>query len=349
MDAFYASVELRRRPELRGKPVVVCGSGPRAVVTTASYEARRLAGIHSAMPAAIARRRLPDAVYIQPDFTAYREASGEVMAILRRNAETVEVVGLDEAYVELTGLFSPKATMRRIAVEIRGETGLTCSIGISENRLLAKIASELAKPAGLVVLSRAEALERFAEDPPGLVPGIGPKTVVKLQRMGIRSLAGLRSHDPAAMTEAFGPRMGRWLLSRAGFEDDTPLTVVREAKSQSAETTFDVDVRDHAELAASLTSLAERLCKRLRSRELEGRTIGIKVRLDDWTTVTRAHTVEQPTNDPGIVASVALDLLRAYSPPRPVRLLGVRLASFEREPTSGEDAPEAQLQLSLPG
>ncbi len=184
MDAFYASVELRRRPELRGKPVVVCGSGPRAVVTTASYEARRLAGIHSAMPAAVARRRLPDAVYLRPDFTAYREASGQVMGILHRNAETVEVVGLDEAYVELTGLFSPKATMRRIATEIREETELTCSIGISESRLLAKITSELGKPAGLVVLSRAEALERFAEEPPGLVPGIGPKTVAKLQADG---------------------------------------------------------------------------------------------------------------------------------------------------------------------
>ena len=192
MDAFYASVELRRRPELRGKPVVVCGSGPRAVVTTASYEARGLAGVHSAMPAAVARRRLPDAVYIRPDFAAYREASGQVMAILRRNAETVEVVGLDEAYVELSGLFSPKATMRRIAAEIQRETGLTCSVGISENRLLAKIVSELGKPAGLVVLSREEALERFAEDSPGLVPGIGPKTVMRLQEMDIHSLATLR-------------------------------------------------------------------------------------------------------------------------------------------------------------
>jgi DNA polymerase IV len=347
MDAFYASVELRRRPELKGKPVVVCGSGPRAVVTTASYEARRLAGIHSAMPAAVARRRLPDAVYLQPDFTAYREASGEVMAILCRNAETVEVVGLDEAYVDLTGLFSPKATMRRIAAEIRAETGLTCSIGISENRLLAKVTSELAKPAGLVVLSRAEALGRFAGDPPGLVPGIGPKTAVKLQAMGIHTLAALRSQDPAAMAEAFGPRLGRWLISRAGFEDDTPLTVAREAKSQSAETTFDADVRDHAELAASLSALAERLCERLRSRELEGRTIGIKVRLDDWTTVTRAHTVEAPTNDPAVVAPVALDLLRAYSPPRPVRLLGVRVASFERDEPVPETPPRDQLQLAL--
>src|SRR6476620_10534095 len=120
MDAFDASVELRRRPELRGKPVVVCGSGPRAVVTTASYEARRLAGIHSAMPAAVARRRLPDAVYLQPDFTAYREASGQVMEILRGNAETVEVIGLDEAYIDLTGLFAPKSAMRRIAAEIEG-------------------------------------------------------------------------------------------------------------------------------------------------------------------------------------------------------------------------------------
>ena len=355
MDAFYASVELRRRPELRGKPVVVCGSGPRAVVTTASYEARRLAGIHSAMPAAVARRRLPDAVYIQPDFAAYREASGQVMAILRRNAETVEVVGLDEAYLELTGLFSPKATMRRIAAEIQRETGLTCSVGISENRLLAKIVSELGKPAGLVVLSREEALERFAEDSPGLVPGIGPKTVVRLQEMGIHSLATMRAQDPERLTEAFGPRMGRWLLGRARFEDDTPLTVVREAKSQSAETTFDVDVRDRAELEASLAGLAEELCRRLRSRDLDGRTIGIKVRLDDWTNVTRAHTVDGPTNDPAVVGSVALDLLRAYNPQRPVRLLGVRVASFDRDSgAEGDDAAGAperrpQLQLSLPG
>jgi len=342
MDAFYASVELRRRPELRGKPVVVCGSGPRAVVTTASYEARRLGGVHSAMPATIARRRLPDAVFIRPDFAAYREASGQVMAILRRNAETVEVVGLDEAYVDLTGLFSPKATMRRIAAEIREETGLTCSIGISENRLLAKIVSELGKPAGLVVLSREEALGRFAEDPPGLVPGVGPKTVVKLQGMGIRTLATLRAADPERLTEAFGPRMGLWLQARARFEDDTPLTVVREAKSQSAETTYDTDVRDHAELAASLASLTRELCRRLRSRDLRGRTIGIKVRLDDWTTVTRAHTIDQPTNDPEVVGLVALGLLRAYSPPRPVRLLGVRVAGF-----SQDEAAESDPQMRL--
>jgi DNA polymerase IV len=346
MDAFYASVELRRRPELKGKPVVVCGSGPRAVVTTASYEARRAAGIHSAMPAAVARRRLPDAVYLQPDFTAYREASKQVMGILRANAETVEVVGLDEAYLDLSDLFAPKSTMRRIATRIREETGLTCSVGISENRLLAKITSELGKPAGLVVLSREEALERFAGHPPGIVPGIGPKTVLRLQKMGIRTLTDLRGHDPAALTEAFGPRSGAWLASRARFEDETPIEVSRETKSQSAETTFDVDVADQGEMATHISSLAAELCRRLRSRGLEGRTIGIKVRLDDWTNVTRSHTVEEATNDPEVVTPVALDLLRTYSPPRPVRLLGVRVASFGGEAETDTE-PEAQMQLGV--
>jgi DNA polymerase IV len=348
MDAFYASVELRRRPELRGRPVIVCGSGPRAVVTTASYEARRLAGIHSAMPAAVARRRLPGAVYLRPDFAAYREASAEVMAILGANAETVEVVGLDEAYVELTGLFSPKATMRRISAEIRQQASLGCSIGISENRMLAKIVSELGKPGGLVVVSRAEALERFAGDSPGLVPGIGPKTVERLERMGIATLAELRRRDPAELKGAFGPRSGAWLARRAAFEDDTPLSREREIKSQSVETTFDLDVEDRERMAASLAALAEELCRRLRSRGLEGRTIGIKVRLDDWTTVTRSRTLDRPTGDARRVAEVAVGLLRAYDPPRPVRLLGVRVAQLDGGEPGAESGPEPpQLRLAL--
>jgi DNA polymerase IV len=349
MDAFYASVELRRRPELKGKPVVVCGSGPRAVVTTASYEARRLAGIRSAMPAAVARRRLPNAVYLQPDFTAYREASGQVMAVLRRNAEVVEVVGLDEAYVDLTGLFSPKATMRRIAAEIRTETGLSCSIGISESRMLAKIVSELGKPAGLVVLSREQALERFAADSPALIPGIGPKSVAKLEAMGIGSLAELRAADVTVLERAFGPRQGGWLHRRAHLEDETPVVVEHETKSQSAETTFDVDLRDRAAMESHLSGLADELCSRLRKRDLAGRTIGIKIRLDDWTNVTRAHTVDAPTNDPAVVVPVALDLLRAYDPQRPVRLLGVRVAAFGSAdgPASEPESDQDQLQLGL--
>ena len=345
MDAFYASVELSRRPELRGKPVIVCGSGPRAVVTTASYEARALAGIHSAMPAATARRRLPDAIYITPDFAAYRSVSREVMDIVRANAETVEVVGLDEAYMDLTGLFSPKATARRIAAEIRDATALTCSIGISESRLLAKITSELAKPAGLVVLTRAEALERFAGDSPGLVPGIGPKTVEKLRRMGITTLAELRARDADELCAVFGPRQGSWLSRRSRFEDESPVTTVRETKSQSVERTFDHDIADLERLVAIMREQAAELSRRLHRSGLRGRTIGIKVRLDDWTTVTRAHTVEEPTNDEEPISAAAVDLLRGYAPPRPVRLLGVRVASFERE--TGAEAPQAEPQLDL--
>ena len=349
MDAFYASVELRKRPELRGKPVVVCGSGPRAVVTTASYEARRLAGIHSAMPAAVARRKLPDAIYLRPDFPAYREASAQVMEVLRRNVETVEVVGLDEAYLDLTGIFSPKATMRRVAAEIRADTGLTCSVGISESRMLAKIVSELGKPAGLVVLSREDALARFAGESPGLVPGIGPKTVLKLEGMGIRTLADLGRWDREQLEDSFAPRSGAWLHARGRLWDETPITVSRETKSQSAETTFDIDVRERGKLEAHLAELSAELCRRLRKRELEGRTIGIKIRLDDWTNVTRSHTVEAATNDPAVVGPIALELLRAYDPQRPVRLLGVRLASFENDADAEADDPAGQLRLSLPG
>ena len=349
MDAFYASVELNRRPQLRGKPVVVCGSGPRAVVTTASYEARELAGIHSAMPAAVARRRLPDAVFLTPDFTAYREASARVMEVLRGNVETVEVVGLDEAYLDLTGIFSPKATMRKIAVEIRNETGLTCSVGISESRLLAKITSELGKPRGLVVLSREDALERFAEASPGLVPGIGPKTVLRLEQMGVRTLADLGRQPREDLEARFGPRSGAWLHARGRLWDETPVTVERETKSQSVEETFDVDVRQRGELERHLVAQAEELCRRLAKSELRGRSIGTKVRHDDWTNVTRSHSVEEPTYDPAVVVPVALDLLRAYDPQRPVRLLGVRVASFENDADAEPVDPAGQLRLSLAG
>lgn len=347
MDAFYASVELRRRPELRGKPVVVCGSGPRAVVTTASYEARRLAGIHSAMPAATARRRLPDAVYITPDFPAYREASARVMEALRRNAEVVEVVGLDEAYLDLTGIFSPKATMRRIAAQIREETGLTCSVGISESRLLAKITSELGKPAGLVTLSREQALERFGGESPGLVPGIGPKTLARLERMGVRTLAELGARPREELEGTFGPRSGAWLHFRGRLWDETQVTVERETKSVSVENTYDTDLNQRGEIEAKVEGLAKELCERLRRKGLAGRTIGLKVRLDDWTNVTRSHTVEQPTADPAVVVPAALELLRAYDPQRPVRLLGVRVAGFEGEAPAAAEPPAGQLQLGL--
>src|SRR5690348_12595307 len=173
MDAFYVSVELRRRPELRGLPVIVAGTGPRAVVTTASYEARRY-GVGSAMPAARARRLCPQAVFLPPDFTAYRAASARLMEVVRAHVEHVEVVGLDEAYLDVASLFSPRADMRRLVADVWAETRLTVSVGIGPNKLVAKVASDAEKPAGFVTLTREQACERFAGAPPGLVPGIGP-------------------------------------------------------------------------------------------------------------------------------------------------------------------------------
>ena len=189
-DAFYVSIELTRRPELRGLPVVVSGTGPRAVVTTASYEARKF-GVGSAIPASRARRLCPQAVFLPPDFPTYRAVSRKVMDLVRAHVERVEVVGLDEAYLDLTGLHSPNAAMRRLIAEIKRATQLTCSVGIGPNKLVAKVASDAEKPAGFVVLTREQACSRFAQSPPGLIPGIGPKTAARLAELGLHTLAAV--------------------------------------------------------------------------------------------------------------------------------------------------------------
>ena len=343
VDAFYASVELLRRPELKGKPVIVSGSGPRAVVTTASYEARRF-GIGSAMPTARARRLCPDAILIPPDFVAYREASAKVMALLRAHVERVEVLGLDEAYLDLDGLMAPRAAMRRLVAAIQEETGLTASVGIGPNKLVAKVASDAEKPAGFVVLSREEACARFADRPPGLVPGIGPKTVARLERLGLTTLGALAAAPESLLVEHFGANHGPDLKRRASFHGGEHLTLERVAVSESRETTFDRDVADPLELEGRLDVLARELCVRLAKQERRGRNIAIKVRLDDWTTVTRARTIAAPTNDPGVVGGVALELLREYAPARPVRLLGVRVAAFDHGGSPAVD----DSQLALP-
>jgi DNA polymerase IV len=326
-DAFYVSVELLRHPELHGKPVVVAGSGPRAVVTTASYEARRY-GVGSAMPAARARRLCPDAVFLAPDFTHYRETSARMMAILRAHVERVEVVGLDEAYLDVAGLYSPRAAMRRLLAEIDAELHLTCSIGIGPNKLVAKVASDAEKPAGFVVLSREQACARFAGSPPGLVPGIGPKTAARLAELGLSTLAAVGSAPERLLTERFGANLGRELGRRARFEHDGEIGAARKVVSESRERTFDRDLDDPAQMREQLSLMAEELCAGLCANERRGRTIGIKVRLDDFTTVTRARTIAQATCDAQQVSAVALELLRQYSPPRPVRLLGVRVAGL---------------------
>jgi DNA polymerase IV len=341
VDAFYASVELLRRPELRGLPVIVSGSGPRAVVTTASYEARRF-GVGSAMPTARARRLCPDAVLVAPDFAAYSAASKEVMKLVRDAAERVEVVGMDEAYLDLAELVAPRAAMRRLVNAIREKTGLECSIGIGPNRLVAKVASDAEKPRGFVCLTREEACARFAGHSPGLVPGIGPKTVQRLEEMGITTLRTLANAPLEALVARFGANHGPDLRRRARFEASAKLATSRTAVSESRETTFDYDISDPAQLQEILSDLAGQLCERLVKQDRRGRNIAIKVRLSDFTTVTRARTIPLPTNDPRVVAQVALELLREYAPARPVRLLGVRVASFE---SAAADADQLALPL----
>jgi DNA polymerase IV len=343
LDAFYATVELHRRPELKGLPVIVAGSGPRAVVTTASYEARRF-GVGSAMPAARARRLCPAAVVIPPDFAAYREVSREVMDLVTATVDVVEVVGLDEAYLDLSDLHSPRAAMRRLVQEIREGTGMSASVGIGPNRLVAKVASDAEKPGGFVVLTREQACERFADAPPGLVPGIGPKTAARLEALGIGTLRALAHADEAVLREHFGANQGPWLRARGRFQGSAVVDPVREAVSESRETTFDEDIADPHRLEAILLRLAAELSTGLRRHDRAGRTIAIKVRLDDWTTVTRARTIEAPTNDPGRIGVVALQLLREYAPARPVRLLGVRVAAFGG---AAEREDPGQLALEL--
>jgi DNA polymerase IV len=342
MDAFYVSVELRRRPELRGRPVIVAGTGPRSVVTTASYEARRF-GVGSAMPAARARRLCPQGVFLAPDFAYYREASRQVMSTVRAAVETVEVVGLDEAYLELTGLAEPSAAMRGLVAEIERTTGLGCSIGIGPNKLVAKVASDAEKPRGFVVLSREQACQRFGASPCGLVPGIGPKTVERLRALGVETLASLAAAPHARLAARFGARLAAELQRRARFEDESPVTEERKVVSESREVTFDEDIRDLERLEAILAQLVERLCAGLLAQRRRGRTIGIKVRLDDFSTHTRARTLVEAVATADRVGPVALELLRRFAPPRPVRLLGVRVAGLEL----ADRADDEQLQLAL--
>jgi DNA polymerase-4 len=342
-DAFYVSIELTRRPQLRGQPVVVAGSGPRAVVTTASYEARKY-GIGSAMPAARARRLCPQAIVLPPDFPTYRAVSREVMDLVRAHVERVEVVGLDEAYLDLDGLHSPRAAMRRLLADIKRATQLTCSVGIGPNKLVAKVASDAEKPAGFVVLTREQACTRFAAAAPGLIPGIGPKTAARLSALGLDTLAAVRAAPEQLLVERFGPNHGRELARRARFEHDGEVGTARKVVSESRERTFDYDVHEFSKLAESLAAMTRTLCDSLTANARSGRTIGIKVRLDDWTTVTRAHSIAEPTCDYETVFAVALRLLRQYAPARPVRLLGVRVAGLthgQREPAQRAGAQQA--------
>ena len=342
LDAFYASVELGRRPELRGKPVIVSGSGPRAVVTTASYEARKF-GIGSAMPAARALRLCPDAIVIPPDFAAYKEVSGHVMEILRSHIPRVEQLGLDEAFMDLAGLYSPKSAMRRVVAEIAAGTGMSASVGIGPNRLVAKVASDAEKPGGFVILDRREAFLRFRHESPRMIPGIGPKTVERLGSLGIRTIDQLARCEAGWLAGHFGARQGPHLLALSHFDGSAELETDRERVSESRETTFDTDIDDGGEMEERLLVLARELAEGLAGSGRRGRTVRIKVRLDDWTTITRARTLPHEVHDADEIGEVAVELLRAYAPERPVRLLGVGVTGF----VSAAEGDQAG-QMSLP-
>jgi DNA polymerase-4 len=333
MDAFFVAVELRRRPELRGRPVVVATGtdpGARGVVMAASYEARKF-GVHSALPLATAHRRCPEMVLVPRDMALYREVSGQVMSVVREEVERVEVVGLDEAYLDLGGSEFPKSDCRRVKHRIRSETGLVCSIGLAPNKLLAKIASDLDKPDGFCVLTPEGMLEAVGDRPASLIPGVGPKTAERLRAVGVRTVRDLAQADAAALSRSVGPRLGAELQARANGVDERTVETEREPKSESAETTFAADVSDVGIVHETLDRLAARVCEGLGRSGYRGRTVTVKVRLRPFRTFTRSQTLEEPTRDAGVVAPLARELFGRVDLDAPVRLVGVGLSGLERD------------------
>ena len=330
MDAFYVAVELVRRPELRGKPVVVAtGTDPhaRGVVMTASYEAREY-GVHSALPLAVAHRRCPQAVLIPRDMELYKRASRKVMGILGEFSDTIEVVGLDEAYLDLSSSPAPKARARELKGRVRAETRLACSVGIGPNKLLAKIASDLEKPDGRCVLAPERMLEAVGERPATLLPGVGPRTAERLGEIGVVTVNDLAKADDSKLERAFGPRHGPALRSLANGHDERAVTSERAQKSESRETTFPHDISDRTELAETLDRLAEQVAAGMVEGGHVGRTVTLKIRLRPFRTHTRSRTLPDPTADAGVIRAVAGDLLERFELDAPVRLLGVGVAGL---------------------
>jgi DNA polymerase-4 len=327
MDAFYASVEQRDDPALRGRPVAVGGSPQsRGVVAAASYEARAF-GVRSAMPMARALRACPDLVVVRPDFARYRAVSARVMAILREATPRVEPLSLDEAYLDVTENLWGEPLATRVARElkrrIRAELDLSASAGVAPNKFLAKIASGWRKPDGLTVIA-PERVESFLQKlPVEALWGVGPVTAKKLRAIGVERLVDLRDADPVLLAATVGSLAG-WLVRLAGGEDPREVTPDRPWKSLSAENTYAQDLRDPERMRAELGRLAGRVAAGLQKRGLRARTVTIKVRYDDFRTVTRSHTAEDPTSDAVLIAQRSVALLeRTAAATRPVRLLGV--------------------------
>ncbi len=326
MDAFYASVEQRDDPALRGKPLAVGGSPQsRGVVAAASYEARTF-GVRSAMPMARALRLCPELVIVRPDFARYRAASQKVMAILRECTPLVEPLSLDEAYLDVTENLWHEAlatnVAKRLKARIREELQLTASAGVAPNKFLAKIASGWQKPDGLTVIP-PERVERFLQKlPVEALWGVGPVTARKLRALGIQQLVDVREFNEILLQKTVGSLAG-WLKRLSHGDDPREVTPDRPWKSISAETTYATDLEDFPRMRLELEALARKVAKSLHKKNLLARAVTIKVRYGDFTTVTRSHTAERPTRDPEDFAARALALLeRTDAARRPVRLLG---------------------------
>ena len=329
MDAFYASVEQRDDPALRGKPVAVGGRpDQRGVVAAASYEARTF-GVRSAMPMARAVRLCPELVIVHPDFERYRQVSRQVMELLRACTPLVEPLSLDEAYLDVTenSWNEPLATKvaKRLKREIFETTALTASAGVAPNKFLAKIASGYRKPDGLTVIP-PERVASFLETlPVEALWGVGPVTARKLRDIGISRLVEVRSADPERLHAAVGS-LADWLLQLSHGDDPRPVVPDRASKSSSSENTYAEDLVELEAIRAELDRMARENAQWLSRRRLEARTVTIKVRYADFTTVTRSHTLSRATSDADLIASWAKDLaVRTDAGQRPVRLLGVRV------------------------
>ncbi|MEV6288147.1 DNA polymerase IV [Kribbella sp. NPDC051770] len=335
LDAFFAAVEQRDKPSLRGKPVVVGGIGLRGVVSTASYEARKY-GVRSAMSTAEARSRCPHAAYLWPRFEVYRATSHAVMEQMRALSPLVEPLSLDEAFIDLaaTGLRDLTVEdVEAIANDLKdaikkASGGLTASVGAGTSKLIAKIASDLDKPDGVVVVPPGTEAEFLAPMQVTVIPGVGPATAQRLSMAGVRTVADLQLLDEEELIRQVGSAHGTSLHRLAVAADDRPVVSDRETKSVSVEDTFETDIIDRSLLTAISERMAHRVAERLRKAQLSGRTVTVKTRMHDFTTHTRSSTLAGPTDDPRVVARVARRLLEDSDISGGIRLLGVGVSSL---------------------
>lgn len=351
MDAFYASAEQASKPSLRGKAVVVGGLGPRGVVATASYEAR-VFGVHSAMPMAQARRLAPNAAYLTPRFTFYRAISDQVMGLLRDLSPLVEPLSLDEAFVDLEAgdaawdEESARLVGARLRADIRAVTGLTGSVGLAASKMLAKIASEQAKPDGLVLIEPGTERALLGPMSVRILPGVGPATGDHLRRAGITTVEEIAEAGEDEIVRLLGKAHGHGLYAMALARDDRGVVAERDTKSVSVEDTYDVDIHDRVRVRLEVQRLADRCVRRLRGAGLSGRTIVLKVRRYDFSTLTRSETLRGPTDDPAVVREAAGRLLEAVDTTGGVRLLGVGvsgLADYTQEDLFAQAAGAVDL------